>query len=86
MVFADPDSSVYLLPAFDMAAVMLENQPLVEPAFRSGKGCLRRGVTSRSVVLHDRTLLPSRISMTRRFVAAADLDGVVINPERGESG
>ena len=38
MVFADPDSPVYLLPAFDMAAVMLENQPLVEPAFRSGKG------------------------------------------------
>ena len=25
-------------PRFDMAAVMLENQPLVEPAFRSGKG------------------------------------------------
>ena len=38
MVFADPDSAVYLVPAFDMAAVMLENQPLVEPAFRSGKG------------------------------------------------
>jgi SAM-dependent methyltransferase len=38
MVFAEPDSPVYLLPAFDMAAVMLENQPLVEPAFRAGKG------------------------------------------------
>ena len=38
MVFADPDSPVYLQAAFDMAAVMLENQPLVEPAFRSGKG------------------------------------------------
>ena len=38
MVFAEPDSPVYLQPAFDMAAVMLENQPLVEPAFRSGKG------------------------------------------------
>ena len=38
MVFAEPDSPVYLQPAFGMAAVMLENQPLVEPAFRSGKG------------------------------------------------
>jgi SAM-dependent methyltransferase len=38
MVFAEPDSPVYLQPAFDMAAVMLENQPLVEPAFRTGKG------------------------------------------------
>jgi ribosomal protein L11 methylase PrmA len=38
MVFAEPDSPVYLLPAFDMAAVMLENQPLVEEAFRNGKG------------------------------------------------
>ena len=38
MVFAEPDSPVYLQAAFDMAAVMLDNQPLVEPAFRSGKG------------------------------------------------
>ena len=38
MVFAEPDSPVYLQPAFDMAAVMLDNQALVEPAFRSGKG------------------------------------------------
>ena len=38
MVFAEPDSPVYLQPAFDMAEVMLDNQALVEPAFRSGKG------------------------------------------------
>jgi SAM-dependent methyltransferase len=38
MVFADPDSPVYLQGGFDVAAVMLENQPLVEPAFRTGKG------------------------------------------------
>jgi hypothetical protein len=38
MVFADVDSPVYLLGGFDIAAVMLENQPLVEPAFRTGKG------------------------------------------------
>jgi SAM-dependent methyltransferase len=38
MVFAEPDSPVYLQGAFDLAAVMLENQPLVEPAFRLGTG------------------------------------------------
>ncbi len=38
MVFAQTDSPVYLQGAFDLAAVMLENQALVEPAFRTGKG------------------------------------------------
>jgi SAM-dependent methyltransferase len=38
MVFAEPDSPIYLQSAFDMVAVMLDNQKLVEPAFRSGKG------------------------------------------------
>ena len=38
MVFAEPDSPVYLQAAFDMVAVMLDNQARVEPAFRSGKG------------------------------------------------
>jgi SAM-dependent methyltransferase len=38
MVFAEPDSPVYLQGAFDLAVAMMENQPLVEPAFRTGKG------------------------------------------------
>lgn len=38
MVFADPDSPVYLQGGFDIAATMMENQALVEPAFRSGRG------------------------------------------------
>jgi SAM-dependent methyltransferase len=38
MVFANVDSPVYLQGAFDLAATMLDNQALVEPAFRSGKG------------------------------------------------
>jgi hypothetical protein len=38
LVFAEPDSPVYLQAAFDMVAVMLDNQARVEPAFRSGKG------------------------------------------------
>jgi len=38
MVFAEPDSPVYLQGAFDLATAMIENQALVEPAFRTGKG------------------------------------------------
>ena len=38
MVLAQTDSPVYLQGAFDLAAVMLENEALVETAFRTGKG------------------------------------------------
>ena len=38
MVFAVSDSPVFLQGGFDIAATMMENQPLVEQAFRSGKG------------------------------------------------
>src|SRR6201998_3193277 len=42
MVFAVPDSPVYLSAAFDVAAAMIEAEPKVEAAFRSGGGG-RRG-------------------------------------------
>jgi SAM-dependent methyltransferase len=38
MVFADDDSPVYMMGGFDVAAAMLENQPKVQAAFRSGGG------------------------------------------------
>ena len=38
MVFAVPDSPVYLHGGFEIATVMMENMALVEPAFRAGKG------------------------------------------------
>jgi hypothetical protein len=38
MVFAETDSPVFLQGAFDLAVSMMENQSLVEPAFRTGKG------------------------------------------------
>jgi SAM-dependent methyltransferase len=38
MVFAEPESPAYMQGGFDLAMVMMENQALVEPAFRSGKG------------------------------------------------
>src|SRR5215471_18008570 len=38
MVFAVKDSPVYLEGAFDLAAAMVEGQPKVEAAFRTGRG------------------------------------------------
>jgi hypothetical protein len=38
MVFAVKDSPVYLAGAFDLAVAMVEGQPKVEAAFRSGQG------------------------------------------------
>jgi len=38
MIFAMEDSPVYLLGGFDLMAAMLDNQPKVEAAFRSGGG------------------------------------------------
>jgi SAM-dependent methyltransferase len=38
MVFVESNSPVYLQGGFDLAATMMENQALLEPAFRSGKG------------------------------------------------
>jgi SAM-dependent methyltransferase len=38
MVFAVKDSPVYLAGAFDLAAAMIEGEPKVEQAFRTGKG------------------------------------------------
>jgi SAM-dependent methyltransferase len=38
MVFAETYSPVYLQGAFNLAAAMMENQALLEPAFKSGKG------------------------------------------------
>jgi hypothetical protein len=38
MIFAVEDSPVYLVGGFDLMAAMLDNQPKVEAAFRSGGG------------------------------------------------
>ena len=38
MVFARPDSPVFMQGAFDVATVMMKNQPQVEAAFRTGAG------------------------------------------------
>ncbi len=37
-VFAEPDSPVHLIGAFDTAAAMVENQPKVQAVFKTGRG------------------------------------------------
>lgn len=37
-IFAEPDSPVHLIGAFDTAAAMAENQPKVQAAFKTGRG------------------------------------------------
>ena len=82
MVFAEPDSPVYLQAAFDMVAVMLENQALVEPAFRSGKGV---GWGDQSQCLFCTTGRFFRTGYHHNLVASwlPALDGVMSKLERG---
>ena len=38
MVFANEESPVYMMGGFDLMAAMLDNQPKVQTAFKSGTG------------------------------------------------
>ena len=38
MVFANEESPVYMIGGFDVMVAMLENQPKVQAAFKSGTG------------------------------------------------
>ena len=38
MVFANEDSPVYMMGGFDLMAALLDNQPKVQAAFKSGGG------------------------------------------------
>lgn len=84
MVLVDEDSPVYLQPAFDLATVMLENQPLVEPAFRSGRGV---GWGAQSQCLFCTTGRFFRPSYQNALVQSwlPALDGVVARLEHGAS-
>jgi SAM-dependent methyltransferase len=82
MVFAEPDSPVYLQGGFDLAMTMMENQSLVEPAFRTGKGV---GWSEQSECLFcaaGRFFRPGyHNSLVTSWLPA--LDGVVAKLERG---
>jgi SAM-dependent methyltransferase len=82
MVFAEPTSPVYMQGGFDVAAVMMENQALVEPAFRTGKGV---GWGDQSQCLFCATGRFFRPGYHNSLVASwlPALDGVVAKLERG---
>ncbi len=82
MVFAEAESPVYLQGGFDLAAVMMENQALVEPAFRSGKGV---GWGDQSQCLFCAAGRFFRPGYHNYLVASwlPALDGVVAKLERG---
>jgi SAM-dependent methyltransferase len=82
MVFADPDSPVYLQGGFDVAVVMMENEGLVEPAFRSGKGV---GWGNQSQCLFCTTAKFFRPGYQANIVASwlPALEGVVEKLEKG---
>lgn len=82
LVFAESDSPVYLQGGFDLAVTMMENQALLEPAFRSGKGV---GWGEQSPCLFcaaGRFFRPGyHSSLVQSWLPA--LDGVVAKLERG---
>jgi hypothetical protein len=81
-VFADPDSPVYLQGLFDVAMVLMENQALVEPAFRTGKGV---GWGDQSQCLFCTTARSFRPGYHNNLVGSwlPALDGVLAKLERG---
>jgi SAM-dependent methyltransferase len=82
MVFAEPDSPVFLQGAFDIAVSLMENQPLVESAFRSGKGV---GWGDQSQCLFCNTARFFRPGSHNNLVASwlPALEGVVAKLEAG---
>ena len=82
MVFADPDSPVYMQGGFDLATAMMENQALVEPAFRTGKGV---GWGDQSQCLFCATGRFFRPGYLNNLVGSwlQALDGIVAKLDRG---
>ena len=84
MVFADPDSPVFMQGAFDVAVSMMQNQEQVEAAFRTGKGV---GWGDQSQCLFCSVGRFFRPAYQNNLVASwlPALDGVKAKLERGAS-
>ena len=82
MVFADPESPVFMQGAFDVAAVMVENQAPVEAAFRTGEGVGWGDQAGCLFCATGRFFRPSyNHNLVSRWLPA--LDGVMGKLERG---
>ena len=82
MVFAIEDSPVYMLGGFDLMAAMLDNQPKVEPAFKTGGGVAWGDQTSCLFCAVARFFRPGyHNNLVSNWLPA--LDGVVDKLQRG---
>ena len=73
--FPEPDSPVNLIGAFDTAAAMVENQPKVQSAFKTGRGV----ATVPIFLLVPQVKLRKRLDLARDAVRAVDgLPGMVV--------
>jgi 2-polyprenyl-3-methyl-5-hydroxy-6-metoxy-1,4-benzoquinol methylase len=81
-VFADPDSPVYLLGAFDTAVSAIDNQSRVQAAFRTGGGVAWADQSSCMFCAVAKFFRPSyRAHLVQEWLPA--LDGVTSKLERG---
>ncbi len=82
LVFADPDSPVYLVGAFDNAVSGIENQPRVQAAFRTGEGVAWGDQASCMFCAVAKFFRPGyRANLVQSWLPA--LDGMVERLERG---
>jgi SAM-dependent methyltransferase len=81
-VLADEDSPVYMAPAFDVAAALLDNQPQVQEAFRTGAGVAWGDQATCLFCATARFFRPGYVAnLVQSWLPA--LDGVVAKLERG---
>jgi SAM-dependent methyltransferase len=82
MVFANEDSPVYLMGGFDVMAAMLDNQPKVQAAFKSGSGVAWGEQAGCMFCAVARFFRPGYHNhLVKEWLPA--LDGVVAKLERG---
>src|SRR5215831_10747630 len=82
MVFANEDSPVYMMGGFDVMAAMLDNQPKVQAAFKSGQGVAWGDQAGCMFCAVARFFRPGyQNNLVSAWLPA--LDGVVAKLERG---
>jgi 2-polyprenyl-3-methyl-5-hydroxy-6-metoxy-1,4-benzoquinol methylase len=83
-VFAEPDSPVHLIGGFDTAAAMVENQPKVESAFKTGRGVAWGDQAGCLFCAVSRLFRPGYVNaLVKDWLPA--LDGVVATLKAGAS-
>jgi hypothetical protein len=82
MVFADEDSPVYMMGAFDLMVALQQNQPKVQDAFKTGEGVAWGGLSGCLWCATARFFRPGyQSNLVQHWLPA--LDGVVAKLDRG---